>query len=175
MNHTTQAQGIQLFIFDVDGVMTDGKLWFGPDGECLKAFHAHDGVALKRLQHAGITVAVISGRDSAPLRARMHALGITHLYLGVHDKNQAQQHLAQKTGIPLSATAYMGDDEIDRCVMEQAALAFAPPNAMPAIQALAHHITARPGGEGAVRDAVEQLFAWRDAPLRTQPTEHAYA
>ena len=124
-----QAQGIRVAFFDVDGVLTDGGLYFNGEGESLKRFSVLDGQGLKLLQQAGITPVVITGRDSAPLRLRMRALGITHARFGTEDKRPAAEEFLVALGLDWSQAAAMGDDWPDLPVMQRVAFACAPPSA----------------------------------------------
>lgn len=153
-----QAQGIRIVFFDVDGVMTDGGLYFSEHGESLKRFSVLDGQGLKLLQQAGITPAVITGRDSAPLRLRLKALGITHVRFGTEDKQPAAAAMLQELGLEWSQAAAMGDDWPDLPVMQRAAFACAPAQAHAQAKALADHITTARGGEGAVRELCDLLL-----------------
>lgn len=153
-----RAQGVRLAIFDVDGVLTDGGLYFSGEGEVLKRFNTLDGHGLKLLARAGITPAVISGRDSAPLRTRLAALGVTHLRLGTEDKLPAAEALQAELGLDWSQTAAIGDDWPDLPVMQRAAFACAPANAHAEALALAHHVTVLHGGEGAGREFCDLLL-----------------
>lgn len=152
------AQGIRVAFFDIDGVLTDGGLYFSEQGETLKRFHVLDGQGLKLLQRAGITPAVITGRDSAPLRMRLQALGITHARFGTEDKGPAAQALLEALGLDWSQAAAMGDDWPDLPVMRRVAFACAPANAHAQARALAHHVTAERGGEGAARAFCDLLL-----------------
>ncbi|MBM3387592.1 MAG: 3-deoxy-D-manno-octulosonate 8-phosphate phosphatase [Betaproteobacteria bacterium] len=153
-----QAQGIRVVFFDVDGVLTDGGLYFDGQGEALKRFSVLDGQGLKLLQQAGITPVVITGRDSAPLRLRMQALGITHARFGTEDKQPAAEAFLSELGLDWSQAAAMGDDWPDLPVMQRAAFACAPANAHAQNKAIAHHVTAERGGEGAVRALCDLLL-----------------
>lgn len=153
-----KAQGIRIVFFDVDGVMTDGGLYFSEHGESLKRFHVLDGQGLKLLQQAGITPAVITGRDSAPLRLRLKALGITQVRFGTEDKLPAAQAMLQELGLDWSQAAAMGDDWPDLPVMQHAAFVCAPAQAHAQAKALADHITAARGGDGAVRELCDLLL-----------------
>ena len=153
-----QAQGIRVVFFDVDGVLTDGGLYFDGEGESLKRFSVLDGQGLKLLQQAGITPAVITGRDSAPLRLRMKALGIAHARFGTEDKLPAAQAILAALGLDWSQAAAMGDDWPDLPVMQHAAFACAPANAHAQNKAIAHHVTAERGGEGAARALCDLLL-----------------
>ncbi len=162
-----RAQGIRLAIFDVDGVLTDGGLYFSGEGEVLKRFNTLDGHGLKLLARAGITPAVISGRDSAPLRTRLAALGVTHLRLGTEDKLPAAESLMAELGLNWRQIAVIGDDWPDLPVMQRAAFACSPPRAHAEARALAHHVTEAGGGEGAAREFCDLLLmaAGRYRPL----------
>ena len=153
-----QAQGIRVAFFDVDGVLTDGGLYFSESGETLKRFSVLDGQGLKLLQKAGITPVVITGRDSAPLRLRMKALGITHARYGTEDKRPAAEAFLQELGADWSQAAAMGDDWPDLPVMQRVALACAPANGHAQAKALAHHVTTERGGEGAARAFCDLLL-----------------
>lgn len=153
-----RAQPVKVLLLDVDGVLTDGGLHFTEGGETLKRFHTLDGHGLKLLQRAGITPAVVSGRDSAPLRVRLQALGITHLRLGTEDKAPAAQDILQSLGLDWSAAAAMGDDWPDLPLLTRAAFAAAPPDAHPEVRARAHWISQRPAGAGAVRELCDLLL-----------------
>ena len=153
-----QAQGIKVVFFDVDGVLTDGGLYFTEAGETLKRFHTLDGHGLKLLQRGGITPAVISGRDSEPLRLRLQALGIAHVQLGTDNKRPAAEQMLAALGLSWQEAAAMGDDWPDLPVMQRAAFACAPPNAHLEVRALAHHVTQAAGGAGAVRELCDLLL-----------------
>ncbi len=153
-----RAQPVRVAFFDVDGVLTDGGLYFSEAGETLKRFHTLDGHGLKLLQRHGIVPAVISGRDGKPLRQRLEALGITQLRLGTEDKAPAAQAILQSLGLDWAQAAAMGDDWPDLPVMRRAAMACAPPDAHDEVRAIAHHITARAAGAGAAREFCDLLL-----------------
>jgi 3-deoxy-D-manno-octulosonate 8-phosphate phosphatase (KDO 8-P phosphatase) len=153
-----KAQDIKVVFFDVDGVLTDGGLLFSESGETLKRFNTLDGHGLKLLQKAGITPAVITGRDSKPLRKRLDALGITHAHFGTEDKAPAAEQTLKTLGLEWSQAAAMGDDWPDLPMMRRAAFACAPVNAHVEVLAAAHHITSRQGGFGAVRELCDLLL-----------------
>ena len=153
-----RAQGIRVVFFDVDGVLTDGGLYFTEAGETIKRFHTLDGHGLKLLQRAGITPAVITGRDSKPLRLRLAALGIEHVHYGTEDKRPAAEQTLQTLGLDWGQAAAMGDDWPDLAVMTRCALACAPRNAHVEVQAFAHHVTKLTGGDGAVRELCDLLL-----------------
>lgn len=153
-----RAQGVRLAIFDVDGVLTDGRLHYGGDGEAYKVFHALDGHGLKLLARAGITPAVITGRDSPAVRRRLADLGLAHVSFGVQDKAQAARDLLARLGLGWQVCAVMGDDWPDLPLMRAARLACAPANAHAEVKAVAHHVTASRGGEGAARECCDVLL-----------------
>ncbi len=153
-----KAQGIKVVFFDVDGVLTDGGLLFSEHGETHKRFNTLDGHGLKLLQKAGITPAVITGRDSKPLRKRLEALGITHAHYGTEDKRPAAEQTLNTLGLEWVQAAAMGDDWPDLPMMRRAAFACAPANAHVEVLAAAHHITTRQGGFGAVRELCDLLL-----------------
>ena len=153
-----QAQGVRVAFFDVDGVLTDGGLYFSETGETLKRFNTLDGHGLKLLQKAGITPAVITGRDSAPLRLRLKALGVEHAMFGTEDKRPAAEQMLASLGFSWSQAAAMGDDWPDLPVMRRCALACAPANAHVEARHAAHHTTVARGGEGAAREFCDLLL-----------------
>lgn len=166
-----RAQGIRVAFFDVDGVLTDGGLYFSEQGETLKRFHTLDGHGLKLLQLADITPAVITGRDSKPLRARLQALGIAHVHCGVEDKGASAASTLRALGRDWTQAAAMGDDWPDLPVLRRCAFAAAPPNAHIEVRATAHYVTQAPGGAGAAREFCDLLLiaAGRYAALLAPP------
>ena len=153
-----QAQGIRVVFFDVDGVLTDGGLYISEQGEVLKRFHTLDGHGLKLLQRAGITPAVITGRDSPALRLRLTALGIVHAHFGTEDKRPAAERTLKKLGLEWSQAAAMGDDWPDLSVLTRCAFACAPANAQTDVLARVNYVTALQGGAGAVRELCDLLL-----------------
>jgi 3-deoxy-D-manno-octulosonate 8-phosphate phosphatase (KDO 8-P phosphatase) len=148
---------IRLLALDVDGVMTDGTIIYSEHGEHLKAFHAQDGMGIKFLRKAGVEIAVISGRNSAPLNTRLDDLGITLRRLKCSNKTLALQELCRDVGCSLDEAAFMGDDLIDFYVMQAAGYCMAPANAVKEIRDIADYVTAASGGHGAVREACEHV------------------
>lgn len=153
-----QAQGIRVAFFDVDGVLTDGGLYFTEQGETIKRFNTLDGHGLKLLQRAGIIPVVITGRDSKPLRLRLTALGIVHVHYGTEDKHPAAEQTLKVLGLNWGQAAAMGDDWPDLAVMQRCALACAPSNAHAEAKAVAHYVTRAKGGEGAARELCDLLL-----------------
>jgi 3-deoxy-D-manno-octulosonate 8-phosphate phosphatase (KDO 8-P phosphatase) len=157
-------RGVRLLVLDVDGVLTDGRLFYGPKGEVLKAFHVRDGYGIKRVANAGITVAIISGRKSAAVARRARELGIRHVTQGADDKLAALRKLAKAVRIPLTDCACVGDDSPDAPILEAAGLGIAVADAHPDALAAANLVTKRPGGHGAVREVCDWLVAARGVP-----------
>jgi 3-deoxy-D-manno-octulosonate 8-phosphate phosphatase (KDO 8-P phosphatase) len=153
-----RAQPVKVVFFDVDGVLTDGGLYFTELGETMKRFHTLDGHGIKLLQRAGITPAVITGRDSPALRLRLNALGVTHARFGTEDKRPAAEALLAELGLAWAQAAAMGDDWPDLPVLQRCALACAPPGAQTEVLAMAHHVTRAAGGQGAVRECCDLLL-----------------
>ena len=153
-----KAQGIKVVFLDVDGVLTDGGLYFSDAGETIKRFNTLDGHGLKLLQKAGITPAVITGRDSLPLRVRLKALGIAHAHFGTEDKRPAAEQTLQALGLDWAQAAAMGDDWPDLPMMRRAAFSCAPANAHVEVAGMAHYVTRAGGGHGAVRELCDLLM-----------------
>ncbi|MOA09829.1 3-deoxy-D-manno-octulosonate 8-phosphate phosphatase KdsC [compost metagenome] len=147
-----------MVFLDVDGVLTDGGLYFTQEGEVLKRFHTLDGHGLKLLQKAGITPVVVTGRDSAALRLRLKNLGVEHARFGTEDKLPAAEEFLRLLGLDWSQAAAMGDDWPDLPVMRRAAIACAPVNAHAEALAVADFVTARQGGHGAAREFCDLLL-----------------
>jgi 3-deoxy-D-manno-octulosonate 8-phosphate phosphatase (KDO 8-P phosphatase) len=154
MNHD-----IRLLILDVDGVLTDGKIWYSDDGQEHKAFHTQDGLGLKRLREMGVEIAVISGRKSKCVEQRMRELGITHVFQGISDKLTVMNTLLSHLKITPNTVASIGDDLPDIPVMKNSLWAIAVDNAVPDVKAIADYCTKRSGGEGAVREACDWIYA----------------
>ena len=153
-----KAQDIRVAFFDVDGVLTDGGLYLTEQGETIKRFNTLDGHGLKMLQKAGITPAVITGRDSPALRSRLQALGITHAHYGTEDKRPAAEVTLRALGLDWTAAAAIGDDWPDLPVMYRAAFSAAPPDAHAEVRARAQHVTQARGGHGAAREFCDLLL-----------------
>jgi 3-deoxy-D-manno-octulosonate 8-phosphate phosphatase (KDO 8-P phosphatase) len=160
-----RAQDVRVAFFDVDGVLTDGGLYISelpagdPRGaaETIKRFHTLDGFGIKLLQRSGITPAVVTGRDSVPLRARLKALGITHAHFGTEDKLPAARQILDTLGLDWQQAAAIGDDWPDLPVLGRAAFACAPPHAHAEVLAIAHHVTTHAAGQGAAREFCDVL------------------
>jgi len=148
-----------MLVLDVDGVMTDGRLYFGTRGEALKQFHVRDGLGIKLVAEAGIEVAVISGRKSKMVEVRCRELGVEHVRQGAKDKVAELERLCARLKIEPSNCACVGDDLPDVPLMRKVALAFAVADAHPEARHAAHLITKLPGGQGAVREVCDYLLA----------------
>lgn len=153
-----KATRIRLLIFDVDGVLTDGSLFVGDDGQEYKAFNSRDGHGIKMLQKYGVEIAIITGRTSQVVEHRMANLGITHIYQGKLEKLPAYEELRKKLGISPEETAYVGDDVVDLPVMRRVGLAIAVQDAHPLVRQHSHWQTPSAGGRGAARDVCEMLM-----------------
>jgi 3-deoxy-D-manno-octulosonate 8-phosphate phosphatase (KDO 8-P phosphatase) len=158
-DYKVRAQAIELVIFDVDGVLTDGSLYLGDDGQEYKAFNSRDGHGMTMLREAGIALAVITGRRSEVVRIRMESLGVEHVYQGRRDKWPAYEALRQACGLGDAQIAYVGDDVVDLPVMRQVGLAVAVADAHPLVRAHCHWQTKTAGGRGAAREVCEGLLA----------------
>ena len=159
---SARARTIRLLVLDVDGVLTDGRIQLDADGREMKTFHVHDGFGLRQLMKAGYEIAVISGRKSAAVEARMQDLGITRLYLGRGDKQTAMNELLAETGFQRDEVAVVGDDAPDIPLFETAGLTFTVPDAPAEIRTAVDAVTERRGGHGAVREVCDLLLASRD-------------
>ena len=153
-----QAQGVRAAIFDVDGVLTDGRIYLGERGEDFKAFSTLDGHGIKLLQQGGIAPLVITGRDSPAVRRRVADLGLAHAIFGAQDKLAAANELLARLRLAWSAVAAMGDDWPDLPLLSRAAFACAPPQAHAEVRARAHHVTVAAAGYGAARECCDLLL-----------------
>ena len=156
---TSRAKLIRLIAFDVDGIMTDGGLYYSDSGEEFKRFNSQDGHGLKMLRASGVEIALITGRTSRCVAARAKNLGIAHVYQGVENKLEVMAGLLDKLKLPRDAAAFMGDDVVDLPVMLRVGLAISVPDAPQVVRDRAHYVTRRDGGHGAVREACELLMS----------------
>jgi 3-deoxy-D-manno-octulosonate 8-phosphate phosphatase (KDO 8-P phosphatase) len=153
-----RAKQVRLMIFDVDGVLTDGGLRYGPQGETLKTFHVLDGHGIKLLQQFNVKTAIISARESAIVAKRAADLGISLLHQGVHDKRAAFEQLLVELDLAAEQCGYMGDDLIDLPVMTRVGFCASVPNAHPEVRARAHWVSDLPGGLGAAREVCDFIL-----------------
>ncbi len=153
-----RAKRIRLAIFDVDGVLTDGRLYLSDSGEEMKAFDTQDGHGMKMLQASGVEIAIITGRTSRCVELRAKNLGISLLFQGASDKLPVYRDLMASLGLDPAETAYMGDDLVDLPVLRRCGFALAVPDAPDIVRQHAHYVTRKRGGRGAVREACEFLM-----------------
>ena len=151
-------KNIKLLVLDVDGVMTDGGLTIGDDGQEYKTFHSHDGLGMKLLKSTGVEMAIITGRTSNVVKQRAENTGVTHFYQGAENKLVALDDLIQKSGFKASQCAFMGDDVVDLPPMLKCGLALAVPDAPDLLLKHAHYVTQKSGGRGAVREVCELIM-----------------
>jgi 3-deoxy-D-manno-octulosonate 8-phosphate phosphatase (KDO 8-P phosphatase) len=154
-----RLEAVQLMVFDVDGVLTDGSLYYGETGETMKRFHVLDGHGLRLLREAGTLVALMTGRSGPILARRAAELGIAEVLQGVRDKGAALTELALRMGVTLAQTGFMGDDIIDISAMQQARFSASVPNAPSYVSQTAHWVSQATGGNGAVRECCDLLLA----------------
>jgi 3-deoxy-D-manno-octulosonate 8-phosphate phosphatase (KDO 8-P phosphatase) len=153
-----RARRIRLMIFDVDGVLTDGQLWYGPGGEQLKSFNAHDGHGIRMLATSGVGTALLSGRAFGAVEARAAELGIARVLQGVDDKLTALLDLLEKENLKVEQIGFMGDELVDLPVLTRCGLACAPHEAPEAVRSRVHYVAAAPAGRGAVREVCELVM-----------------
>nr|WP_298724052.1 3-deoxy-manno-octulosonate-8-phosphatase KdsC [uncultured Steroidobacter sp.] len=163
-----RANDVRLLVLDVDGVLTDGRLYFTSRGETMKCFHVRDGAGIKQVLNAGLQVAVISGRQSKAVEKRMSELGVTWIRQGVHDKLAALRELLEMLGLTPQAVASVGDDTPDLSLFEASRLAVAVADAHPSVKSRAHFITQACGGQGAVREVCDLLLETRRIDVNRQ-------
>jgi 3-deoxy-D-manno-octulosonate 8-phosphate phosphatase (KDO 8-P phosphatase) len=169
-DHVARAQKVRLLLFDVDGVLTDGRLLVDADGREAKQYHIRDGTGLVWARQAGLLTGFLSARVSASTTERARQLGIPIVRQGADDKLRAFREILDEQALTEAETAYMGDDVLDLPVLGRAGLAAAPADAAPEVLARAHWVSARRGGDGAARDLIERVLraqgAWDDLVAR---------
>jgi 3-deoxy-D-manno-octulosonate 8-phosphate phosphatase (KDO 8-P phosphatase) len=153
-----RARSIKVIVSDVDGVMTDGGLILGDDGQEYKQFHSQDGLGMKLLKNTGVQMAIITGRTSKVVIKRAENTGIAHFYQGVEDKLEAFVELTRSLNISAEECAFMGDDVVDLPPMRKSGFAITVPHAMPLVKQYAHYITTLQAGRGAVREVCEFIM-----------------
>lgn len=151
-------KNIKLLMLDVDGVMTNGGLTIGDDGQEYKTFHAHDGLGMKLLKASGVEMAIITGRTSNVVKKRAESTGVAHFYQGAEDKLKAFNDLVVKSGLQANQCAFMGDDVVDLPPMLKCGLALAVPDSPALVLKHAHYVTVKAGGHGAVREVCELIM-----------------
>ena len=158
MNVMERAGNIRVAVFDVDGILTDGRLYYTDGGEEIKAFNVQDGHGIKMLRESGVAVAIITSRTSRVVEKRARDLGIEFLFQGVADKLHTMNDLLQRLNIDMQAASYMGDDVFDLPVLRRCGLAASVPEAPAIVRKHAHYVTRLPGGRGAVREFAELVM-----------------
>ena len=166
-----RARRIRLMVFDVDGVLTDGRLWYGPSGEELKVFHSFDGHGLKMLAGSGVPCALLSGRRSAAVTARAAELGIAHVYQGIEDKLSTYREILAQQRLKPEETGFMGDELVDLPVLTRCGFACAPHEAPEAVRGRVHYVAAARAGRGAAREVCEFVM---QAQGRLEPALRSY-
>ena len=168
-----RCRAVRLVLADVDGVLTDGGICYDGEGRETKVFHVHDGSGAVHLRQAGILTGAISGRDSAAVRQRMADMGLEHVVLGRHRKLPAYEGIRDECGLTDGQVAYLGDDLLDLCILERVGLAVTVPQGRPEVKAVCHHVTAAPGGGGALREVAEMILKaqgrWDEVLARYRP------
>lgn len=149
---------ITTFVFDVDGVLTDGTITITTNGEMLRTMHTKDGFAIKTALQAGLNVCIISGGTNEGVRKRLNGLGVTDIYLGAHNKVEQLNEYLSSNNLKAENVLYMGDDIPDYPVMKMAGLACCPQDAVPEIKAISKYVSHKLGGKGCVRDIIEQVL-----------------
>ena len=157
-----RARGVRLLVLDVDGVLTDGRLYYGANGDELKAFDTRDGLGLKMLRASGVEVAIVTARTSRAVELRAENLGLPYVFQGAGDKLAVFEQLLQRFTLNSAATAAMGDDLPDLPVLRRCGFAACVPDAPVMVRSHSHYVTVRPGGAGAVREVCELLMAAQD-------------
>jgi len=155
----SRAARVRLLMLDVDGVLTDGRLYFTAAGEEMKVFHSRDGHGLKLLREGGVEIAIITGRSSRAVERRAAELGIKRVYQGIEDKAAVMDELLAELGMDRAEAAYMGDDVVDLPVMRRCGFALTVPEAPEIVKCHAHYVAACPAGGGAVREACELILS----------------
>lgn len=158
MSCKEEFRHITTFVFDVDGVFTDGGITILPDGEMVRTMNTKDGYAVKAALHAGFRVAIISGGTNEAVRLRLQQLGVGDVYLGAHQKGPVMKDYAEKYNIPYSEILFMGDDIPDIAAMNMARIGCCPNDAVAEVRAAATYISHKDGGKGCVRDVIEQVL-----------------
>jgi 3-deoxy-D-manno-octulosonate 8-phosphate phosphatase (KDO 8-P phosphatase) len=153
-----RARRVKFMIFDVDGVLTDGNLWYGPSGEEMKAFHAFDGHGVKMLGESGVRLAILSGRKSPAVAARARELGIEHVLQGVEEKRDCYHGLLKRLRLDAQDTGYMGDDLVDLPVLVRCGFGCTIPDAPEEVRKRVHYVASAPAGRGAAREVCEYIM-----------------
>jgi 3-deoxy-D-manno-octulosonate 8-phosphate phosphatase (KDO 8-P phosphatase) len=157
-----RARRVKLMLFDVDGTLTDGNLWYGPSGEEIKAFHSFDGHGIKMLAKSGVRIALLTGRSSPAVAARAAELGIEEVLQGITDKRKTYEALLERLGLAQDAAGYMGDDLVDIPVLRRCGFACAVREAPEEVRKQVHYVAAAAAGAGAAREVCEFIMRAQD-------------
>ena len=158
MSYKTKLAQISTFVFDVDGVLTNGTVMVTSEGELLRSMNIKDGYALKRAVDQGFRVAIISGGTNEGVRKRLEGLGVTEIYLGAHEKTVFLDDYCQRNGVSLDEIAYMGDDIPDLPPLKQVGLSSCPQDAVAEVKTIVDYVSHKNGGQGCARDLIEQVL-----------------
>jgi len=161
-----RARRVKLMLFDVDGVLTDGNLWYSPAGEEIKSFHSFDGLGVKLLAQSGVQVALLSGRSSPAVAARAAELGVEHVLQGVEDKRARYEAFIRSIGVSERETGFMGDDLVDVPVLARCGFACTVNEAPEEVRKRVHYVAATPAGRGAAREVCEYIMRAQDTLAR---------
>ena len=156
-----RVRRLSVMIFDIDGTLTDGRIFWIPQSGWTQLYSVRDGMGIKRLQEEGLTVAAISGGDSLSAQMRMQSLGIKHVHFGSHDKVAHFEKLLGLLGVPAEACGYMGDETVDLALLRAVGFSAAPPEAPDEVRAAVHYVAQRPAGFGAAREVCEFILRQR--------------
>ena len=157
----TRLRRIKLLVLDVDGVLTDGGLWFDASGQLIKRFDVRDGLGIRLLQQTGVQIAFLSGGQGGATEVRARQLGIQHCLVGIKDKPEALLQLQQQLGIDMAETGFVGDDLNDLAVRPVVGLLMAPADACAPVRQGAHAVLRNKGGHGAIRELAERILQTR--------------
>ncbi len=152
---------LTLMIFDIDGTLTDGRIFWVPNSGWTQLYSVRDGMGIKRLQEAGLEVAAISGGDSLSAQMRMQSLGIKHVTFGSHDKVAHFERLLKQLNVTAERCGYMGDETVDLPLLKAVGFSAAPPEAPEEVRAAVHYVAQKPAGHGAAREVCELILKWR--------------
>ncbi len=156
-----------MLLMDVDGVLTDGGIYYGNDGEELKRFHVHDGYGVMKLKRSGFLVGIITGRVSRIVQRRAGELGYDDVHQNLDDKMSAYEAILRRHGLEDREVAYIGDDEPDIPVLKRVGFSAAPANALPSVRRVVHYVCRRRGGDGAVREVIDMILRSQTRPRGT--------
>ncbi len=161
MSLRRRVERLKLLLMDVDGVLTDGRLFYTEGGEKVKVFNVHDGLGIKLLQRAGIKTGVISGRESEALKNRLSELGIEEVFMGRTEKNSVLEDIARRHGLSMEEIGFVGDDLVDIPVLKRVGFPVVARNAPPPLKEYAVYVTSSEGGKGAVREVCDLILRLR--------------